>query len=94
MVAFCVNGETRQAQQNHARMNAPHSVDDLARILVGRHNYRVTLIGVLPEMVIRASRGRLGRIVHFMPTCLKTVDDLAIDALVREEVHAALSGMG
>jgi hypothetical protein len=75
-------------------MNATHSVDEFAEVLVGRHDYRVTLIGVLQEMVIRASRSRLGRIVHLMPTCPKTVDDLAIDALVREEIHAALSGMG
>lgn len=53
MVAFCVSGETRQAQQNHARMNATHSVDELAEILVGRQDYRVMLIGVLQEMVIR-----------------------------------------
>lgn len=75
-------------------MNPTHAEDELPEVLVRSKQKGAAVIRKAEELIIGARRRRLGGVVDIVSGGTKTIDNLAFHALVGEEVHAALSGIG
>jgi hypothetical protein len=66
----------------------------LTEIFITGQKERTALASPLQNHVIPDPRIELGNIDHLVAVSAETFHDLAIDAFIGDELHAALSGMG
>lgn len=68
--------------------------DELTEILVGGDEDRDFAHRTPEHLLVRSRRHVFGDIADFMAILPQLLDDLALDALIAEELQAASSGIG
>ena len=89
-----VRRKTGQTYQDHSVARLVLTEDQLSEVLV-RSQEKGTILSSPPKhQLVRQPWVELGDIGHLVPILPKALDDLAINAFVGDELHAASLGMG
>lgn len=91
---FALSGEPGKAKQKNARGRQPLPVHQFPEVLVARDEESVFPPCVLEDPGVVDTGGELGDIRYVVPVGSKALDDVQIDPFVRDELHAASSGVG
>lgn len=91
---FALSREPRKAKQKNARGRKPLPVHQFPEVLVTRDEERLFPPSVLEDPGVVDTGGELGDIRNVVPIGPKPLDDVQIDPFVRDELHAASSGVG
>jgi hypothetical protein len=86
--------QTSQAQENNAAARAALAEHEFSEILICRKEYRLFTMREVENRIVGQSRLHFSDVPHLVPITSEPLDDLAIQALIGKEIHAASPGAG
>ena len=86
--------ETFKPKQEHARVDEPLTEHQLAKVLVGRYEQSIAIVGLPQDVVIRHAPRQLGNVDDSMTVIAKALHHWTVDAFIGDDVHADLAPIG